>query len=139
MNKYADSYRAGYNVHWIQSSHAMREREAWRVGKLVHIGETELDVEIDGSLHRYYCYFAPDMKVAIDEGTPRGEDAPIVIVVEKWSLMMLPIGPKGSPPPDRISFYENAVSMGVGSTTEVLTPDQSYRMFVYSISRSPLE
>ena len=138
MKKYKDNYHPGYDVHWIQSSHAMRDHKEWRLGKLVHVGQTELDVEIEKTIHRYYCFYAPDVKASIEKGSWHGEGAPSVIIIEKWSVMLLPIGPKGSPPPDIIRYHENILHMGHGSAAEVLSPSNEYQLQIYSISRKPL-
>ena len=138
MKKYKDNYHPGYDVHWIQSSHAMRDHKEWRVGKLVHVGQTELDVEVEGTIRRYYCYYAPDIKASIEKGSWHGKGSPSVIIIDKWHVMLLPIGPKGSPPPDIISYYGNALHMGHGSDAEVLTPEDAYQLQIYSLSSKPL-
>ncbi len=137
MKKLKDNYNPGYDVHWIQSSHAMRDHKEWRVGKLVHVGQTELDVEIEGTAHRYYCYYTPDIKASIENGSRHGEGAPSVIIVKKWHVMLLP-DPKGSPPPDLIGYYENILHMGHGSAAEVLTPNDAYPLQIYNLSSEPL-
>ena len=113
----------------------MEDRDACAHGRLVHIGDADVDVEIEGAVHTYRCYRAAEITTALAEGTPRGENKPAVIVIERWGIMLLPIGPKGSPPPGVISFFENAVRLQGGGAVEALSSEETYHLMLYKIAR----
>jgi hypothetical protein len=126
-------YQAGWDVHWIQARKAMEDRDAWQVGKLVHIGTDTIDVEVEGIVKRYICHRAPGISAAIAAGEPLGGDQPTVTVIERWSVLLLPLGPKGTPPPSRIGFLTGVARLEGGAAVEVLSPGSGYQLKLYNI------
>jgi hypothetical protein len=134
MTEEHTNYSPGFNIHFIQARKAMEDRDNWLSGKLIHIGEDSLDIEVKGEVRRYGCQHASDVRDAIANGEPLG-NPPSVMVSERWHVLFVPIGAKGIPPPTVISFHLGVSRIENGSITEALTPGDGYSLPMFSIRR----
>lgn len=128
------------DVHWIKARKAMEDRASWRVVSLVVIDDESIEVAFDGedTGSRFICLRAALLKSTLAEGTPLGDACPTVIIVERWSTMIVPLGENGRPPPNELGFFTGAASLEDGSATRVLTVDSKYELRLFSIRRKSL-
>lgn len=132
--------RAPGGVHWIHARKGMEDRASWRVASLTAIGDESIDIAFAGEerTSRFRCLGAAVVKDTLALGTPLGEAYPTVIIVERWSMMIVPLGKDERPPPSQIGFFTGAVSLEDGAATRALTVDPSYGLRLFSIRRERL-
>ena len=111
----------------------MEDRESWRVAALVRMGRDSVNVrfEDDSTSARFTCRNAPELKIASASETSQREKYPSVVIVERWPVMIVPVGKDGSQPPRRIAF----VALEGGVATKALTDDPGDELLLFSIAR----
>jgi hypothetical protein len=116
----------------------MEDRASWRVATLVAIGDESIDVAFgdEGTISRFICLRAPVLKSTLAGGTLFGEARPTVIIIERWSMMIVPLGKGGRPPPNEIGFFTGVISLEDGAAARALTVDSSYELRLFSIRRT---
>ncbi|GEM_PF-6499603 len=132
----SQNYSPGHDVHPIQARKAMEDRASWRTATLVKVELDTVTIEIqDGEMVPFVCHRAPELKGALERGTPLGGETPTVILVERWRLLIVPLGRGGKEPPTRIRFLTGASSLDGGAATAGLSPDDGYDLLLFSIER----
>jgi hypothetical protein len=113
-------FAPGEHVHHVQAHHALDDRTAWNLASLVRAGDGVIEVEFDGVRRRYRCRFADDLAHIIDElPVARTGGRVTVVVAERWSLLALPVGEPGGPPPTRLDLVTNVARLEGGAAVEV--------------------
>jgi hypothetical protein len=128
-------FAPGEHVHHVQAHHALDDRDAWNLASIVRAGDGVIEVELDGAPRRYRCRFADDLAHIIDElPVARTRGLVTVMVAERWSLLALPVGEPGGPPPSRLELVTNVARLEGGAAVEVpATSGGGVRLF--SIAR----
>ena len=87
----------------------------------MRVADGEIEVELDDGTHRRYrCRFADEVSRVADE-LPVAHTAGrvTVMVAERWSLLAVPVGEPGGPPPTRLDLVTNVARLEDGAAVEV--------------------
>ncbi len=130
------NFKPGHGVHPIQANKALGDRDSWRPADLVEIGDGFLEVGFDdGTTAHYRCARAGDLAGRLDGQRAPGELLR-VIVIERWSVLMAPLGKDGHRQPGRIKpLRAFALEDGAVTTALVEESNSPYELRLYSIAR----
>ena len=127
------SYASGEEVHWIQAAKGMRAMDRWRQGSLLGVDGYRLTIRFDtGVTGSFYCRHSADVAAIPREVQLLRDGLPLVIVVEGWSLLVIPVGVNGRPPPTRLVFG-GVVELEGASAVAGISDEPSHSMRLFSV------